>query len=434
MNQRIALCFIGVVAVICDAESALAISAAPTWQPRQFIASNVNLNYHLGADRILAFDHYGDPGIAYVLGSPNYWLMYARYVPGAGWQSAIADGGNRGLYPSLAFDRRELPVIGYSNLSAKQQLVASFNGTGWSAQAADIADEDLPYTGGFNSIAFDSTGKMATAYYHAYTGSLRYVKDTNGNGLLYDEGPQTVPGGSGYYASLAFDPLNRPMIAHQDAFNADLKFSVLDTGLGWVTVTVDSAGSTGHHISMAVDPDTGYPAISYFDNTFFDLRYAAWNGSSWDLTTVDSVGTVGQWTSLAFDPSDGNPAISYYDGTNGNLKLAWFNGTSWQTQPVDTVGDVGVTTSLAFNPYGNGFPSIVYGDNFNNLYFIEDPPASVPEPRMVILLAMSGLIGPMLSRRQRAIQVVRGSPDPAHCDAVGRPATTRQRAAGETNR
>src|SRR5262245_52744295 len=137
------------------------------------------------------------------------------------------------------------------------------------------------------------------------------------------------------------------------------------------------------------NPDTGYPAISYYDESLGDLRYAAWNGTSWNRTTIDSAGNVGQYTSLAFDPADGNPAISYYDQTNGDLKLAWFNGTSWQIQPVDTVGTVGVTTSLAFNPFGNGFPAIVYGDNANNLYFIEDPPASVPEPQSALLIVLA---------------------------------------------
>ena len=42
----------------------------------------------------------------------------------------------------------------------------------------------------------------------------------------------------------------------------------------------------------------------------------------WNLTTVDSDGNlVGQYTSLAFGP-DGQPAISYYDDTNTDLKFA----------------------------------------------------------------------------------------------------------------
>ncbi len=42
----------------------------------------------------------------------------------------------------------------------------------------------------------------------------------------------------------------------------------------------------------------------------------------WNINTVDSAGTVGEYyTSLAFGPG-GQPAISYYDTTNGDLKFA----------------------------------------------------------------------------------------------------------------
>ncbi|MFN0128610.1 MAG: hypothetical protein ACKV19_18210 [Verrucomicrobiales bacterium] len=41
----------------------------------------------------------------------------------------------------------------------------------------------------------------------------------------------------------------------------------------------------------------------------------------WTFTTVDSTGIVGSYTSLAFTPG-GEPAISYFDTTIGNLKYA----------------------------------------------------------------------------------------------------------------
>ena len=40
-----------------------------------------------------------------------------------------------------------------------------------------------------------------------------------------------------------------------------------------------------------------------------------------NIKTVDSAGFVGYYTSLAFGP-DGQPAISYYDNTNSDLKFA----------------------------------------------------------------------------------------------------------------
>jgi hypothetical protein len=391
MNRTFASC-IFLLVFVYSIVPAHAIGPAPAWKPRQLVAANVNLGLHDGADRILAFDHYGNPGIAYALASPDTWLMYARFVPGVGWQSGIADGGNRGSYPSLAFDRRELPRIGYQGWTNDLAFIATFNGTGWAAQSAEPAT-GIGFSGEYSSLAFDSTGKMGYAHYNDKggfsPGGLRYIKDTDGDGLVTDETSVAVTNAlqdQGNYVTLAFDLLDRPMIAHYNSSTADLEFAVLDTGLGWVNTVVDSTNSTGTYLSMAIDPDNGYPAISYYDASLGDLRYAAWNGTAWNRTTIDSAGNVGLHTSLAFDPADGNPAISYYDQTNGNLKLAWFNGTSWQTQPVDTPGTVGVTTSLAFNPFGDGFPAIVYGDNLNNLYFIQDPPASVPESSTVLML------------------------------------------------
>ncbi len=375
--------FVGCTAALA-ATSAWAIGPAPTWHPRQIVATGIDTTFgHDGADRILAYDHHGNPGIAY----NQVLLKYARNVPGAGWQSGTAEGTFGGVFPSLAYDRYERPVIVSSNNVLTQIRTTSFNGLTWNTVPFDV---NGPYN--YISLAFDTTGKMAAAYRDMNALDLKYVKDTDGDGLLSDEAPVFVTSSDnqGWYATLAFDPLDRPMITHQDRAGNDLKFSVLDAGVGWITTAVDSVGLTGYHCSLAVDPDNGYPAIAYFDDDVDNLRYASWNGTSWDLTTIDSTGDVGRYPSLAFDPADGNPAISYHDLTNGDLKLAWFNGTSWQTQPVDTVGTVGTYTSLAFNDYGTGFPAIAYVDSANTLYFIEDPPA-VPEPAAILLALIAAI-------------------------------------------
>ena len=83
---------------------------------------------------------------------------------------------------------------------------------------------------------------------------------------------------------------------------------------------MDTAVGPGRDTSLAFTPG-GQPAISYYDGTNADLKYAVFNGSTWILSTVDSTGVVGTYTSLAFTPG-GQPAISYFDGTNGDLKFA----------------------------------------------------------------------------------------------------------------
>jgi hypothetical protein len=88
-------------------------------------------------------------------------------------------------------------------------------------------------------------------------------------------------------------------------------------GTKWQIETVDSQGDVGHFTSLSHGP-SGHPAISYFDTTNQDLKFAAFDGATWVTTTVDSKGNVGTLTSLSHGPA-GHPAISYRDETSKNL-------------------------------------------------------------------------------------------------------------------
>lgn len=83
----------------------------------------------------------------------------------------------------------------------------------------------------------------------------------------------------------------------------------------------------------------------------------------WQLEVVDGASAdVGQFASLAF-AKDGQPAISYFDTTNGDLKFAKFNGTTWEISVIASDGLVGRNCDLAFSPSGEAF--VVYeGFNF----------------------------------------------------------------------
>ncbi len=177
-----------------------------------------------------------------------------------------------------------------------------------------------------------------------------------------------APNGVGDYTSQAVID-GKPAISYWDATNKDLKFAINSAADGsgtWKITTVDSVGDVGTHTSLA--SVFGRPAISYYDATNGDLKFAinsADNGSgTWKTTTVDSAGDVGTHTSLAqiYD----KPAISYYDSTNGDLKFAINSSAdssgTWRLTTVDSVGDVGQFTSLASV---NGKPAISYYDSTN---------------------------------------------------------------------
>ena len=78
--------------------------------------------------------------------------------------------------------------------------------------------------------------------------------------------------------------------------------------------------------------------FAFRDEVSDDLRYARRvPGVGWVHGVVDDGGAnnVGLYPSLAFDRYE-RPAISYYDITNGDLKYARFNGSSWIIESPDT--------------------------------------------------------------------------------------------------
>ena len=359
--------------------AALAIDTTPTWEtpvvvdavPNYF----VDFPAYEGQNRYLAYDHFGEPGIAY---SSDWFIHYARPIAGLGWvDETVNDPDTYSVLgqPSLVFGPDEMPHMAWSGTIVGLFTVvyhAFFDGVAWTFDFFAFGDELTPgqLTG---ALAIDLLGRPGVAYTQEKL-LLLYRSDTDGDGLLASENDCLLSLGSGTVEmSTAFDDLGQAMVALA-TFNS-LVF--IARPLGHQCFSGAVIASDARYPSLAIDPDTGYPAIAYYDSAAGDLVYAEWDGTQWLFTPVDMAGVTGLWPSLAFDPADGNPAIAYQDQGGGDLKLAWHDGGQWNTQVVvNGTFEVptGYTPSLAFNDFGTGFPAIAYFGIDSNLYFVEDPP------------------------------------------------------------
>ena len=148
-----------------------------------------------------------------------------------------------------------------------------------------------------------------------------------------------------------------------------------------------------YSLSMALDPDTGYPAIAYGESDG-DLFYATWDGNFWQSEKVAD----GFQPSLVFDPSDGEPVIAY-QREGGGLSLAYLDADDglWKDQVVDGTSGVGLWPSLAFNPYGDEPLGIAYLNSSGTIHYMQDPPI-VPEPATMGLVLI-GCAAVMAFRR-----------------------------------
>lgn len=130
--------------------------------------------------------------------------------------------------------------------------------------------------------------------------------------------------------------------------------------------TIDALGNAGRYVSLAPNPATGQPAVSYYSDTDLGtLRFAEFDGNTWSATSVTTfVGVTDVFTSLAF--VGGRPAIAYYDYQRGRLRYASRDAAgAWQIVTVDgsdsgPVTQIGADCSLAVLPSGE--PAIAYVD------------------------------------------------------------------------
>lgn len=399
----------GTAVVLIAAIPVLAVDTPPTWNAPETVASVPayfpNLDLYAGQDRYLAYDHFGNAGIAFVdeitTGGTRFQPFYARRAPGLGW--VVDDRLSFGFFPTLAsqpclaFNHLEQPACTSMSTPTDDNDTHLFLSIYDDESAVTWNNQDLSGFGnGFgqlprawltSSLRFDVLGRahVIGTNFDVFTASetLRYKFDSDGDGDLNPETWWYVLDLDPFpyedmSVTLAVDSIARPMAAiwleDTDINSSEVLFAMKDTGLSWQNVQLATNAS---HPSIAIDPDNDFPAVAYHDVQNANLVYAWWDGNQWVHDVVASTGITGLWPSLAFDPADGNPSIAYHNQSTGSLMHAWHDGAQWNTQ-VAVAGSfevpTGFTPSIAFNDFGTGFPAIAYFDISSELRFVEDPP------------------------------------------------------------
>jgi len=251
--------------------------------------------------------------------------------------------------PQVASSGEVRVVVGNAPSDPMNFLVMPPTGLNFVEGAWDVYPSDAEFT-------FDpSTGYPSFCYIGRWmTTTTRNFYYLFWDGDSWDA--QYISGAT-TYCSIAIDPTTGyPRIASSDDLNG-VRYYTWD-GFTWNRQVVEWEGT--RDVSLKLNPLTGYPAIAYALGPEWAsvLKYASWTGSNWSVETVDTEGgNAGHGPSLALDPVTGYPHISYTNSGVG-LKFASWNGTTWDFQYVDPIAYKG---SIAIDPLSGNPVITAYG-------------------------------------------------------------------------
>lgn len=281
----------------------------------------------------IAIDSYGQPHISYTKFYPrsdrtyhklkyiyfdrndSTWKIYLVKEAGAGVASL-----NEGLYTSIAIDSRDRPHIAFlDDDHDKVRYVFSPRQNNWTFSYPTSAEIDqYDNLGGWNSL------------------------------VLRPGEPQDKP----YIAF--YDKTRGALTMAEGSYKTDIK------NYTWNTYRIDNRGDVGLFASLAVKDSKSF-GVSYFDESWDDLRFATGSGSSWNAQVVTGTNSrAGRYTSLVFDFNQ-KPHITYFDFSDGMLYEAYQITTTWKFRPIDLSDTLG---SAALSLDTTRAPQVLY---YNNL-------------------------------------------------------------------
>ncbi|MBP7149547.1 MAG: hypothetical protein KBD01_18625 [Acidobacteria bacterium] len=280
-------------------------------------------------------------------------LAYAGYYP------EVVQGSDRMIAPttSLEYDASGDPTIAYGDGAENQVRLETKSGGTWSFETADARyPVELDH-------AIDTNGNVLICYKAATNpGYTLFAAQRIGGAWSVST---VAKGVSASAVSCAYDLSHVPYVSH--AYNGNL-YLVKYSGGKWGSETVAQKVNPGEP-SLVFDA-AGKPAIAYYDNQLSGkaklayIKLARKPGSKWSTETAASAREFLRNPSLAFDPTTGEPMISYYvtklSPTPGETRLAtrsagiWtteFVANGWGTMRVDAAGNprIGLRGSLPNN-------------------------------------------------------------------------------------
>jgi hypothetical protein len=283
-------------------------------------------------------------------------LKCAKY-DGMKWKVETIDSfGKVGKYTDIALGIDNRPFISYYDDTNKTYKLAEWTGSSWTIKTID----SVPNYPGRTSLVVNSTGYPRVSYRLYDTAyKLKLAKWTGTKWSTETVDSSSYPD-SFFYNSLVLDSTGYPHIAYSysPAFgNKEIKYAKW-TGISWTTTSIDLADYLLSPVSIALDANN-YPHIAYEGYNEI-LKYAKWTGTEWSTQTIDSVECDD--ISITVDTT-GYPHISYFDDTNDLLKYTYWTGTEWKIEVVDC-GSWGYN-SLALDTNDN--PHLSYG-HYDLLY------------------------------------------------------------------